>query len=105
MMTSNGKGSESSARVVKRLRNLKEVMVEWIGGKDLVEPVDRQVRDWMSMLERQRLYMHVKDILMIVCLGVLKIDFCKFQDTGQKDNQRAPVSFRDVAKFVTPSIT
>lgn len=47
--------------------------------------------------------MHVKDIWMIVCLGVLKIDFCKFQDTGQKDNQRAPVSFRDVvvfAKFV-----
>lgn len=53
MMTSNGKGSESSARVVKRLRNLKEVMVGWIGGKDLVEPVDRQVRDWsMSMTKR-----------------------------------------------------
>lgn len=41
MMISNGKGSELSVCVVKRLRNLKEVMVGWIGGKDLVELVDR----------------------------------------------------------------
>lgn len=29
MITSNGKGSESSARVVKRLMNLKEAMIGW----------------------------------------------------------------------------
>lgn len=29
MITSNGKGSESSARVVRRLMNLKEAMIGW----------------------------------------------------------------------------
>lgn len=32
MITSNGKGSESSARVVKRLMNLKEAMIGWNKG-------------------------------------------------------------------------
>lgn len=35
MITSNGKGSESSARVVKRLMNLKEAMIGWNKGESI----------------------------------------------------------------------